>query len=370
MTKTIAFFTGARSEYGIMKNLIFEINLNSNFEYKVYVSGLHLLASFGNTVDEIENDGIHVHQKIHAFKEGQEPGAHEFSTILNELSHVLKSDQPDALFVIGDRPETYAAVLAAHFVKIPVIHSGGGTLTKGAVDNIYRYNISNLATYHFATSKGNYNRLKSQAAIDEKNVFHTGSFAIDAIMKFKQKPKSISEWVPSLNASNFCLMTFHSVTQNVEDIPAIMNASISFILSKGSQVLLTYPNNDPGYQAIIKEIETWKDHEHVFIVNHLGAQGYYAALNECRFVIGNSSSGIVEAPYFNKQVINIGSRQEGREADDSITTVEAQADIVLKILEQKFNENWIEINSNHIYGDGDTLQKIAVLLNTTLFKTT
>jgi UDP-hydrolysing UDP-N-acetyl-D-glucosamine 2-epimerase len=367
MNKTIAFFTGARSEYGIMKNLIFEIDRNKNFDYKVYVSGLHLLESFGYTVDEIEADGIKIQNKIHAFKEGNEPGAMEFSVILSEMSKVLKKDKPDALFVIGDRPETYAAVLAAHFVKIPVIHSGGGTITKGAVDNIYRYNISNLSSYHFATSKGNFERLKSLPVLNSENVFLTGSFAIDAITNFQSSPQNINHFVPSIEETNFCLMTFHSVTQSMEDISGTMDAAISFILSKGCQILITYPNNDPGYQAILEVIDKWKNNKNVFVVNHLGAKGYYAALDSCKFIIGNSSSGIVEAPYFNKQIINVGRRQEGREADEAISTVNANVDDVLNLINDKFDENWLPVKCSQIYGNGQTLKKITELLKLKIF---
>lgn len=361
MNKRIGFFTGARSEYGIMKNLIKEVKYSESFSYILYVSGMHLLDAFGNTIEEIKKDGFHIDGIIEAYNEDNEPGANEFAKIISKFSTILEKDAPDVLFVIGDRPETYAAVLAAHFARVPVVHSGGGTITKGALDNIYRYNISNLATYHFATSLGNYERLKKLPVIDSENVFFTGSFAIDAIKKFQKKPKSITNVLPEINKEKFCLMTFHSVTHVDEPIHEVMDNCIEYIISQDCEVLLTYPNNDPGYKSIISVIKKWEDQGSVFVVDHLGSQGYYAALNDCKFVIGNSSSGIIEASYFNKPVINIGQRQEGRETDEGVTSIVASSTVVSEVLKDKFDEGWKNIPCNNIYGDGNALGKIMNL---------
>lgn len=363
MKKTIGFFTGARSDYGIMKNLIKEVQESNIFDQRIYVSGIHLLEKFGNTVEEIKNDCFGEYTVIEAFNEENEPGYKEFSKIIDLLSENLQQDAPDVMFLLGDRFETYAAALACHFCEVPIIHSGGGTITKGAYDNIYRYNISNLATYHFATSKGNYNKLLALPVTVDDNIFFTGSFAIDAINEFKRNPTSVTEIVTGLDSRNFCLITFHSVTQSKENVAEVMDGVIQKILSKGKQVLLTYPNNDPGYQDILDVIEKWKSNKNVFVREHLGAIGYYAALRDCLMVIGNSSSGIVEAPYFNKTVINIGARQEGREADESIITIPCDKTMVLNLLEEHLNKNEIQVSCNNIYGDGESLIKIRKILS-------
>ncbi len=363
MKKIIGFFTGARSDYGIMKNLIKDIKEYDEFDQRIYVSGMHLLKKFGNTVEEIKNDGFGEFTVIEAFDEQNEPGYKEFSKIINLLCQNLQKDAPDVMFLLGDRFETYAAALACHFCEVPIIHSGGGTITKGAYDNIYRYNISNLATYHFATSKGNYKQLLGLPTTVDENVFFTGSFAIDAIYEFKKNPISIQEIVPGLEIGNFCLVTFHSATKSKENLAEIMNDVIQKIISKGKQVLLTYPNNDPGYKEILNVIEKWKSNKNVFIREHLGAIGYYAALRDCMMIIGNSSSGIIEAPYFNKTVINIGTRQEGREADDSIITVPCDKTIVLNLLEEQLSSSNVNLTCNNIYGDGKALIRIRKILS-------
>lgn len=354
----IGFFTGARSEYGIMKNLIKGVAHDKTLTYSLYVSGIHLLERFGYTYREIEDDGLTIHYKIDIYNENNEPGAKEFSKAIEKFSNVLAEDRPDKVFIIGDRPEAYAMALAAHFHKVPICHSGGGNITKGAVDNIYRYNISNLASIHFATSKQNYLRLLQAPIIDREKVVFTGSLAVDSIVEFLKKPESIEFVIPELKGKPFCLMTFHPVTAKTENIPAILEASIQEIINKKTDILLTYPNNDPGYDKILERISRWRNHPNVIIIENLGAEAYYSALFSCMFVIGNSSSGIVEAPYFHKQVINIGTRQEGRETDNSIITIEADKEKVVKGINQGFSRGWVSIPNTNIYGDGKALEKI------------
>lgn len=361
MTKSIGFFTGARSDYGIMKNFIKAIKDSENYSYHIFISGIHLLKKFGNTLDEIKSDGFSNYTIVQSFSEDHEPGYKEFIKIVNDLSELFSTKKLDAIFLLGDRFETYAAALACHFSNLPIIHSGGGTITRGAVDNIYRYNISNLATYHFATSKGNFERLKSLPVTENENIFFTGSFAIDAIRKFQLQPKPISEILPELKRGDFCLMTFHPATKSTEDIALMMDIAIKKIISCGKKVLITFPNNDPGYQKIIRVIDKWSNNEDVVIREHLGAIGYYSALNDCYMVIGNSSSGIVEAPYFDKPVLNIGSRQEGREADEVIHTVPCVKSDVEKEIDLIFS-NFEAEKCNCIYGNGDSIERIFNIL--------
>lgn len=354
-------FTGARSEFGIMKNLIKRIDSDNDLEYSLYVSGMHFLKGFGDTFKEIETEGIDIHFKIPIYTENKAPDSKEFSNAIAAFSEVLIKDKPDGIFIIGDRPEAYAMAIAAHFKKVKIYHSGGGTITKGAVDNIYRYNITNLSTHHLTTSLMNYKRLLSIPTVNKKDVYFTGSVAIDAIFDYLKHPVHISKYLNGLK-KNFCLMTFHAVTQNEENIAEIMNAAIETILNNKFKILITYPNNDPGYQDIIQVINKWETNPDICIVENLGSKRYYAAMYSCDFVIGNSSSGIIEAPYFNKPVVNIGTRQEGRETDESIISLKTDTEIVKNVLNEKFNEGWTFMNNNNIYGKGEALEQILKIL--------
>lgn len=358
----LGVFTGARSEYGLMKGLLKALIEDPVIDISLIVGGLHFLDEFGNTFVEIKKDKIPVAKKLPFFVEGRSPSYTDFSDAIVKIADELKKQRYDALFIVGDRIESYAAALASHFTGTPIIHSGGGTLTFGAKDNIYRYNITNLAEIHLATSKDNYNRLIDLPMINRDNVYYTGSFAIDSIKKFKQNVTPIQNFVSGLVNKEYALITFHPATNSTEKLDDILIDSVKYIVSKGNQVLITYPNNDPGYESLvsaIKMLENWSD---VYIVKSLGATGFYAALNSCRFVLGNSSSGIIEAPYFNKPAINVGTRQEGRGKDKGIIDVEAHPEAVIGELQRGYKNGWPEISGTEIYGDGSSVEKIIRII--------
>lgn len=361
----LAFFTGARSEYGIVKKLMRTISCDDFFDVSIIVGGMHLLKEYGYTITEIENDNFPIAAKIPIFEEEVKPDFSHFTKAIQNISSHFLQNSYDAIFIVGDRFEAYAAALAAHFAKIPLIHSGGGTITRGAFDNIYRYNITNLSTYHFATSKGNYERLLSLPVLQKENIYFTGSVAIDSIKGFLSKSTgSVEEVIPGLKPNQFVLITFHPVTNANEPIPQILEHTVSNILKNGYQVLITYPNNDPGANKIIKTIQKLNSNSNIFVTESLGANGYYSALRDCKFVLGNSSSGIIEAPYFNKYVINVGTRQDGREKDNGIFDVSAEKNLVENAIQNVLKENFRNVECNNIYGYGNSIPKIMKILKT------
>ncbi|MCS4049226.1 UDP-N-acetylglucosamine 2-epimerase [Salinibacter ruber] len=358
MELSIAFLTGARSEYSLAKDFLFALESDEDFELAVVPNGMHLLESYGMTVNEIREDGFYIFEEVPTYADGNLTKSEELSRTVRMMRNTLSRLSPDAVFIIGDRIEAYGSALAAHFADIPIIHSGGGHLTPGAVDNIYRYNISNLSDLHFVTSRGAYERLIKCALVESKNVHFVGSVAVDQIKRFKEKPKEVDQFVPGLEENSFALMTFHPVTSADEDITDVMKASIEEILNYDTKVLLTYPNNDKGSGEIMSVIDCFRIKEDVFAEPHLGAEGYYAALDDCLFAIGNSSSGIMEAPYFHKPVIDIGSRQEGRAKDDPIVSIPSTPKQVRSAIKKGFSEGWPEKNCSHLYGKGNSVMKV------------
>lgn len=362
MALKLAFLTGARSEYGLAKALLRALQADKRFKLEIIPNGMHLLNKYGSTVNEIYADCFDVGEIVNTYSEEGEAKVVEFCRTVKLMKAALDRRRPDVVLVIGDRIEAYAAALAAHFSSIPIVHSGGGHITLGAVDNIYRYNISNLASLHFATSQGAYKMLCSCPNIDSSSVHFIGSVAVDEIMSFKSRPKSISKYVTALKARQFALMTFHSTTAKDEPIPSVMQTAINVILRRGISILLTYPNNDTGSDQILDVIEANRTRSGVFIMASLGAYGYYAALNDCLFVIGNSSSALSEAPYFNIQVINVGSRQEGREMDIGVINVDAKPDAIKSALEKGFSNGWSSVPCNYLYGRGNSSSKACDLI--------
>ena len=360
----IGFITGARSEYGVMKRVIRELVADPLFDVKIVATGMHYQHKYGDTINEILRDGIAPVIDVPCYVEEEREKEQDFVQLIDALYGALSRYPFDVVYIIGDRLEAYAAALAAHFLKIPVAHFAGGQLTNGAVDNIYRYNISNIASVHFVTNIYAKERLEHCPIIDSNKVYHVGSSAIDSIMAYLKKPCDAKLIDTQLERDNYVLMTFHSETKgsNAKDaIPEIMDAAIKTIVSRGKKVLITYPNNDDGSEDIIDVIRKWEDNSAVVVKKSLGPE-YYTAVDNSLFVIGNSSSGIIEIPYFQKYAINIGERQAGRNAPASVISVPDDIELVCKTINKIMDNPVCSAPQEYIYGIGNSISQIHKFL--------
>lgn len=358
----IGFLTGARSEYGVMRQLIQRISEDSFFTPVIYATGMHFQQKYGLTINELKADNFAPIVEMPCYTEVQRDKKDDFVALIDAISAGLFFNRPDILYLIGDRLEAYAGALTAHFLGIPVAHFAGGQITKGAVDNIYRYNISNLSSVHFVTNKYAYERLLQIPIIKNDTVHLVGSSAVDNIVNYLKSPCELTDLDPRLERGSFVLMTYHSQTVGLFDVPAAMDLSIRTIIEKGKRVLVTYPNNDDGSEAILDIINKWRDHEQVIVIPNLGAKNYHAAINNCLFVIGNSSSGVIEVPYFDRFTVNVGQRQSGRNAPKSVINTELDIDLlkstICDIIDQKIRVPQQE----YIYGRGNSIAGIIRVL--------
>lgn len=357
----IGFITGARSEYGVMKRVISSLAADNRFDVSIVATGMHYLHKYGDTINEIRRDALAPIIDAPCYVEEERGKEKDFVLLIDTLYKAFKEHPFDVIYIIGDRLEAYGAALAAHFQKIPVAHFAGGQLTNGAVDNIYRYNISNLATLHFVTNTFAKQRLLQCPIIDGDNVYHVGSSAIDSIKEYLRHPKEAGEIDERLKRGNYALMTFHSETKGVltkNTIPEVMDIAISTILNGSVKLLITYPNNDDGSEAIIKVIEKWQDNPNVVVRKNLGSDYYYTAVDNALFVIGNSSSGIIEIPYFQKYTVNIGERQTGRNAPASVISLPDDCEQVSDALNKLLDNPICTLPQECIYGKGDSINKI------------
>lgn len=358
----IGFLTGARSEYGVMRQLIQSISEDSFFSPVIYATGMHFQKKYGLTINELKEDNYAPIVEMPCYTEESRNKKDDFVALIETISSGLSSNRPDILYLLGDRLEAYAGALAAHFLNIPIAHFAGGQITKGAVDNIYRYNISNLATIHFVTNKFAYERLLHIPIIENKSIYLVGSSAIDNIINYQKNPREISILDSRLKRGEFVLMTYHSQTIGSFDIPEAMNLSILTIVEKGKYVLVTYPNNDNGSEDILEVIRKWQNNEHVIAIPNLGSNNYYSAIDNCIFVIGNSSSGVIEVPYFDKFTINVGQRQSGRNAPKSVINTESDLNL-LKSTICDIIDHKIQIpQQEYIYGKGNSIAEIINVL--------
>lgn len=359
----IAFITGARADYGPFRSTLKGISEEKNFNLDIIVHGMHLMKLYGNSVEEIKKDKFGKIIKLNTLKKDINKSDEMIKTI-KVLHNFLKSSSYDLVILVGDRLETYAGAIASHFAKIPILHSGGGHITSGAVDNIYRFNITNFAKYHFTTSIKANDCLKNIPSINKDKLFFIGSPTVDAIKKFLKSPLRIELFVPDLLNKRYVLMTFHPLTLIKEPIVEILEASINFLMKKNISVLITYPNNDESSKDIRVCIDAIKKNKNVYAERHLGSLGYYTAIKYSEFIFGNSSSGIMEAPYFNKHVVNVGTRQEGRALDRSITNVSAKVGNVIKILNKLVDGKIRLLKNEKLYGNGTAVDRSIKILNT------
>lgn len=235
----LAFVTGARSEYGVMKNVIRECCKSTPFKISIIATGMHFQHKYGNTIKEIEADNIAPIIYAPCYVEEERDKERDFVSLIDTLYYIYITHKIESIYIIGDRLEAYAAALAAHFLKIKIAHFAGGQITNGAVDNMYRYNISNLASVHFVTNIYAVDRLKRIPIIDNNKIFLVGSSAIDNIINYLKAPRSLTDIDSRLLRNSYVLMTFHSQTIGDFNVPKAMDIAIQTIIDKGKRVLVT-----------------------------------------------------------------------------------------------------------------------------------
>lgn len=324
MTRKIAVFTGSRAEYGLLYWLMKDIEASDHLTLQVIVSGMHLSPEFGQTWKDIEADGFSIDAKVEMLLSSDSPVGVVKSIGLGTIGFADALDRlrPDILVVLGDRFEALAIVQAALIMRIPVAHIHGGEITEGAYDDAIRHAITKMAGLHFTAAEP-YRRRVIQLGEAPETVFNVGAVGLDHL--FRGEAMSLDELSAGLKFSvkePYFLVTYHPVTAAAgEDPEATVLAMLSAIDSfPQHQVILTYPNSDNGGRAIIPILESYayRNSGRVLAIPSLGFRRYISALKHASAMIGNSSSGIIEAPSFGVPTVNIGSRQLGRLAAGSV----------------------------------------------------
>lgn len=325
---TVAIFTGSRAEYGLLRHLISTLAAEASINVELLVSGSHLSERFGLTISELSKDGYHDLNLIpldldlpHELSMAQ-----LCSQAVSGTDTAFKKLQPDLLVVLGDRYETFAAAVSAHLNRIPIVHLHGGETTSGALDDKLRNAITQLSTWHFTASDFYRKRVVSMAKTPDK-VFNIGPMALDALLQ-DTEPLSREDFEARTGyvfGVNNIIVTFHPETlspNNGIDGLQYLLKSLELI---DCNVLFTHPNADEGSSQILDFIQysTTKHPSKYFSLPSLGHSLYLSALHLFEAVVGNSSSGVIEAPLVGIPSLNIGNRQGGRIHYSSILTVEA-----------------------------------------------
>lgn len=327
--RKICFITGTRAEYGIMSSLMKSLDADSRVTLQIIATNMHLSPEFGMTVNEIIADGLKVDKRVEMLLSSDTPTGTVKSMGLGSigLADAFAELQPDLVVMLGDRYEMLAAASAALIFGIPVAHIHGGEITEGAYDDSIRHAITKLSYLHF-TATDEYRRRVIQMGEEPSRVFWTGAPGAANIASMKIMP--LDELERSLGTtlgSDFLLVTFHPVTHEPGQAEAQTQALLDALatVSARNHILFTLPNSDADGRTVAAMINRWAD-EHTgtaTVVTSLGRARYYSALHHCAAVVGNSSSGLCEAPSFGKPTLNIGNRQKGRTRGNTVTDCES-----------------------------------------------
>ena len=313
--RTIAVVTVARSDFGIYGSVLRAIQADPELELQIFATGMHLAPEFGLTVQMIEREGFTVNERVESLLAADTPSAIAKSTGLGVIgfADVFARNRPDLLVVMGDRFDMYAAALAALPFKIPVAHLHGGEVTHGAIDEALRHSLTKLSHLHFVATKDSARRV---IQLGEKpwRVTHSGAPALDALDTMPRLSRQELEKRFNLRLDQPpLLVTFHPVTLQYEDTEQQTAELLAAIEASGEPAVFTAPNADTAGRQVRAMIERFvAENPRAQFVENLGQQGYFSMMREARAMVGNSSSGIIEAASFGLPVVNVGERQGGR----------------------------------------------------------
>lgn len=321
--KRIGIMTGTRAEYGLLKPLMQEINKDNDLELYLIVSGMHLSPEFGMTYKEIEGDGFQINAKVEMLLSSDSPAGISKSIGLGVIGFADEFQRADLdmLILLGDRYEALSAAISAMVMRIPIAHLHGGELTEGAIDEGIRHSITKMSYLHFTSTEQYRNRV-IQLGENPERVFYVGALGVENIKKINLMTKEELERSIHFEIDeNTVIVTYHPVTlENNTVEEQFLNLLKVLDRNPKIRMIFTKANADTNGRIVNELIDKYaaQNSERACAFVSLGQKRYLSALKYCRIVIGNSSSGIIEAPSFGKPIINIGDRQKGRICADSV----------------------------------------------------
>jgi UDP-hydrolysing UDP-N-acetyl-D-glucosamine 2-epimerase len=350
--RSIGVVTVARSDYGIYLPLLRKIEADADLQLRLIVSGMHLSPEFGRTVDMIIADGFEVGDQVEALLSSDSPEGIAKSVGLGTIgfAQTFSRSRPDILVVLGDRFEMYAAVLAALPFKIPVAHIHGGEVTQGAIDDALRHSMTKFSHLHFVATQAYAHRIY-QLGEESWRVTVSGAPGLDNLDSVELlKTNELEELYGLRLDPPPLLVTFHPVTLEYEKVEWQVGELLAALEQVDMPVVFTMPNADTGGRSIVEIINKFvKGHSRAYIVGNFGVDGYFSMMSSSAAMVGNSSSGIIEAASFKLPVINIGTRQRGRVRGGNVIDVGYERAEIVQGIKRAMN--------------GDFHRKLAKLVN-------
>lgn len=368
MKKIISVLTATRAEYGLLKPIIAKLNKEDNFDVRIAVTGMHLSEAFGLTYREIEEDGFVIDRAIEILSEEDTPAAvsKAMGLALMRFGEYFEQLKPDLLIVLGDRYEVLAVCCAAMNANIPIAHLYGGETTEGALDESIRHAITKLSYLHFTSSK-EYRKRVIQLGEAPDRVFTVGAIGIENIKNTKLLSREELKESTGIDAERpYAMVTFHPVTLEPNQARAQVKQLLNALdRHKEYQYIFTKANADAEGRQINEMIDNYvSKRENAMAFPSLGMLRYLSALRYSSMVIGNSSSGLIEAPSFQIPTINIGERQKGRLQSSSVINCAAEEKAISGAIALAASSEFQELCRKAVnpYGDGNTSDLILEVI--------
>ena len=357
----VGILTSSRADFGIYYPLVKQLSEDPEFDVEIIAFGTHLEKKFGETINEIKGYGFNVPHQIHTITEND--SARDIASSIGDsvikFAQFWSEFKFDLVFALGDRYEMFAAVSAASPFNIDIAHLHGGETTLGAIDNAYRHAISLMSKYIFVSTEEY--KIRAQQIVEcAENVFNVGALSVDNLLhqefftleEFDEK-FSIDLSKPSI------LSTFHPETFSLEKNETYISELLDAfeILQENFQIIITMPNADTMGNMIREKIKGFsKDNHNVKLIESFGMKGYLTCMKHCKMMVGNTSSGFVEAAFFPTWVINLGDRQSGRIVTENIINTPVDTVSIVSAVNTVLGKE--KPTNTNIYGTGETAFKI------------
>lgn len=362
--RSVIYITGTRADFGLMHSTLTQIDKSCNLSLSLIVTGMHLSNKYGYTIEEIKSSGIEIIGQVPVDLEPEtgKTMSLALSVMISGFTKILNEANPDIVIVLGDRGEMLAGAISCLHLGIPVAHIHGGERS-GTIDESIRHAISKLSHIHLTSTLESKNRLISLGEIPA-NIHVTGAPGIDGIKE--QATLSRSEIIfkfSLISERPICLLLFHPVVQESSSAGIQIKIILEALFRKSElQIIGILPNSDAGSEPIRQEMNAAK-HSKLQTFSNLSRTEFLSLMKEADFMIGNSSSGIIEAGSFGTPVINIGNRQKLRQRNVNVVDVSLDSDAIYEEIEKVLIKRKHPVKN--IYGDGNTGKRIVRVLETT-----
>ena len=364
----ICVVTCNRSEYGLLKWILKELKDDIYFDLQIIVSGAHLIKEFGYTINEIKSDGFNIDCiiKNHNDFNTKKQIVKNMGQFQIELADCLINLDPDLVLILGDRYELLPVCSSSLILNIPIAHISGGDITEGAIDDQVRHAVTKMSTLHFPGTESSKERIL-QMGESPDNVFTVGEPGLDGIFRNALPDRyNLSNDLKLSFDKKWIIGTYHPETRDdIDKDIDIINKVLEYLKNKEDlEILFTSANIDSGGAEINSIIRDYTKYNNIHFIENLGQKRYLGFLKESVLMIGNSSSGLTEAPSLKLPVINIGERQKGRIISDNVINVVKHSDLIIDAIEKGLLNSFYNSCKSVInpYGDGKTSVRIREIL--------